>query len=271
MNRDPAQRNEDVYRRSDVAAGYARQADLYPPEQAILELVAPHLANARMLDLGVGGGRTTVHFAHRVAQYVGADYSDEMVRRCRERFATYPPHVSFAVCDARDMRLFPASAFDFVLFSFNGIDYVSHDDRARIFAEVRRVCVPGGWFAFSSHNLNACGDLFDWRRIVSLDPRHARRTVKRLLLRLVYNAGTSKSMIDAAPYAIINDGAHGRRLRTYYIRPQTQIAQLQSGFSDVRVFSTATGAALAQDATLAAVDEPWLYYLCRVTPETRPA
>jgi len=49
---------------------YARYSNLQPPEETILHLMLPSLPTARMLDLGVGGGRTTVHFANRVREYV---------------------------------------------------------------------------------------------------------------------------------------------------------------------------------------------------------
>ena len=42
-----------------------------------------------ILDLGVGGGRTTPHLSSIAARYVGADYAAEMVARCQDKiFAT---------------------------------------------------------------------------------------------------------------------------------------------------------------------------------------
>ncbi|OLC69681.1 MAG: hypothetical protein AUH78_23125 [Gemmatimonadetes bacterium 13_1_40CM_4_69_8] len=257
-------RSDDVYRLASVAAEYARQSDLHPPEAAILRLMLPHLPAARMLDLGVGGGRTTLHFAKWAREYVGADYSDSMIEACRRRFATYPHHVSFTVCDARSMEMFASGSFDFILFSFNGIDYVSHEDRLRILKEIRRVGTPGGWFGFSSHNLNFCADLFEWRRMVSLNPRYARRTIKRLVLRFLYNARVRTAAIRSSPYVVINDGAHGRRLRTYYVRPEEQLAQLNEDFTDVRVFSLTTGGEIRGLSALRSVEDAWLYYLCRL-------
>jgi len=256
-------RNEDVYRLAGVAAGYARQSDLQPPEETILRLMLPNLPSARMLDLGVGGGRTTLHFAKWAREYVGADYSESMIRECRRRFSTYPDHISFAVCDARSMEMFANGSFDFILFSFNGIDYVDHADRLKILKEIRRVGKPGGWFCFSSHNLNSCGQLFELRRMVSLNPGFAVRTAKRLLLRFL-NWRLRTATIMRSPYIVINDGAHGRQLRTYYIRPEEQLAQLSEDFTDVQVFSLATGAEVGGQSELRNVENSWLYYLCRI-------
>ena len=257
-------RNEDIYRLEGVAADYARQSNLYPPEETILRLMLPHLPSARMLDLGVGGGRTTLHFAKWVREYVGTDYSENMIGECRRRFSTYPDHISFAVCDARSMEMFAGGSFDFVLFSFNGIDYVPHADRLKILNEIRRVGKPGGWFCFSSHNLNSCAQIFELRRMVSLNPRFARQTARRLVIRFLYNWHIRAATIRRSPYIVINDGAHARQLRTYYIRPEEQLAQLSEDFTDVQVFSLATGAELAGQSDLRNVEDSWLYYFCRI-------
>src|SRR5205809_745633 len=120
--------NQYVYHRSKVAAQYSQQSYLEPSEEIILHLLLPDLPNARMLDLGVGGGRTTLHFAKWAKEYVGADYSPSMIAQCQRRFSGYPAHLSFRVCDARSMGMFETGSFDFTLFSFNGIDSVSHED-----------------------------------------------------------------------------------------------------------------------------------------------
>jgi len=253
-------RNEDIYSLPKVAAGYGRQSDLQLPEETILRLMLPHLPEFRMLDLGVGGGRTTLHFAKWAHEYVGADYSESMIDECRRRFSGYPEHISFAVCDARSMRLFADGSFEFIMFSFNGIDYVPHADRAKIFKEIRRVGKPGGWFCFSTHNLNHSVQLFKLSRMITLNPK---RTAKRLLVRFLYNWRVRTAEVMRSRFAIINDGSHGRHLRTYYIRPLEQLSQLCQDFTDVRVFSLNTGAQL-DSHELADVEDCWLYYLCKI-------
>ena len=225
--------NQTTWKAPDIVDEYARAADLQPPERAVLELLSDRLPDMRMLDLGVGGGRTTLHFAGRVKQYVGMDYSEEMIAACRRRFAIFEAKpVCFIVGDARAMDQFPAGSFDFILFSFNGIDYVSARDRMAIFREIRRVGKKSGVFFFSTHNLQALhtfGDKFKLRAS-----------------------------------AIINDGVHGGRLRTYYIRPAAQVTELQHYFWDVVVYSLNTGAPLPYTASLDDLAAPWLYYLCTI-------
>jgi SAM-dependent methyltransferase len=217
-----------------------------------------------MLDLGVGGGRTTVHFADKVSEYVGVDYSESMIVECRNRFAGCPPQISFRVCDARSMDLFEAESFDFILFSHNGIDYVSHEDRLQILKEIRRVGKPGGSFCFSTHNLNWCANLFELRRMLTFNPRLAARSAKRLILRFLYNPRVRAAQLRTAPYIVLNDGAHHGKLQTHFIRPLEQIAELSESFNDIRVFSLNTGAEIEDQSKLRSVEDPWLYYLCKI-------
>lgn len=255
--------NQNVFGGSAVARGYATQSHLQPAEETILRLLLPHLPAARMLDLGVGGGRTTLHFAKWVREYVGTDYAAAMITECEQRFAGYPNHISFQVGDARAMPEFATVSFDFVLFSFNGIDCVSHEDRLQILKEIRRVGKPGGYFCFSSHNLNWAANLFELRRLICLNPKWAVRTAKRFGLRFLYNWGIKAATVRTAPYLIFNDGAHRRALQNYYVRPVEQLRQLRENYRELRVFSAITGCEITAAEELAHIEDSWLYYLCR--------
>jgi len=257
-------RNEDVYRLPGVAVVYGRESTLFPPEETILHLMLPELRTARMLDLGVGGGRTTLHFAKCVREYVGADYSASMIRECERRFAAYPDPLSFVVSDARSLRMFAGGSFDFILFSMNGIDSVNHSDRLTILKEIRRVGKPGGWFCFSSHNLNFGAQLFELRKAITLNPKFAKRTAKRLVWRFVYNWRVRAATLRRSQYMMISERAHSRRMFTYYIRPEEQLRQLSEDFADVRVFSFASGAEIVGHGELRNVQDMCLYYLCRI-------
>lgn len=257
-------RNEHVYGLPEVAAAYAQGSALLPPEETILNLLLPELRTARMLDLGVGGGRTTLHFARYVREYVGGDYSATMIRECERRFASYPNRFSFMVCDARSLQMFVNGSFDFILFSLNGIDSVDHSDRLTILKEIRRVGKPGGWFCFSSHNLNFAARHWELRQIVSLNPRFAKRTAKGLVLRFVYNWRIRAATLRRSQYMMINEWAHSRRVVTYYIRPEEQLSQLSEHFTDVRVFSFASGCEIHEESELRNVQDMCLYYLCRI-------
>jgi SAM-dependent methyltransferase len=120
----------------------------HPGEAIALGVAAPLVRSKRVLDLGVGGGRTVALLSLLTDQYIGVDYSPEMVAACRARY----PGKEFRVVDARDMSVFEDGSFEFVFFSYNGIDTVGEQDRTKIYHEVHRVLSEEGLFAFSTLN-----------------------------------------------------------------------------------------------------------------------
>src|SRR6266540_4087351 len=153
--------------REDVVAEYTSFEFLFEPERAILQEIRSRLAGMRMLDIGVGGGRTTQFFIEHVGEYVGVDYSPTMIQACSRRFEGQGDHVSFHVMDARDLGALQSESFDFVLFSFNGLDLVGEDqDRLRALEEIHRVCRDGGLFCFSSQNMDFVRGAFSVRHSV---------------------------------------------------------------------------------------------------------
>ncbi len=125
-------------------------------EQLATESIAGEMAGKRILDLGVGAGRT-VPFLRAISEdYVGVDFSAEMVDASRRKY----PDVRIEVGDARDLSRFTDGSFDLVVFSWNGIDAVDHDDRALVLREVARVLSSEGVFLFSTHNEHGrgCGE-----------------------------------------------------------------------------------------------------------------
>lgn len=240
---------------------YAQLNQLQPAEKSVLNLLVAQGTSLNMLDIGVGGGRTTSHFSKVAAKYVGIDYSAEMIAACQKRFLALP-HALFEVCDVRDLSRFSDNSFDFILFSFNGIDYISHAERLKVFEEVARVGKPGGYFFFSSHNLQGIEREFGVKKHLSLNPiRSYVNLVMLVLLRFLNRPMTLKQLKKSA-YVYIRDESHNFRLRTYYVRPQEQLKQLASDFRAVKVYSWRSGLEITDRDALAANSEMWLYYLC---------
>lgn len=216
------------------AAYYAGLVELYAAERYFLETyVSPDSA---LLDIGVGAGRTTVHFEPRVAQYCAIDYSAEMLRAFRARFPAIPEK-SVVLADARALPFYDGT-FEQALFSNNGLDYVSRADRGRVLTEVRRVLKPGGYFLFSTHNIDWDGliDSFcvkaeDWRRPLTLAHRlraHARNGTLSI-----------RSKIEAARvqgHGVIVE-RDARCCHTSYRRELEELAE--QGFANVRAFDYA--------------------------------
>jgi SAM-dependent methyltransferase len=145
--RDP---NLHVYNAPEVVAYYAELDYLSPCETVLFEMFLKSRMN--ILDLGVGGGRTTPYLSALAARYVGVDYAQEMITLCRKKF----PRLEFLVADAANLSAFADSTFDAVVMTFNGMDYVLPDEsRLRCLREIRRVLRPEGILIFSSHNPRA--------------------------------------------------------------------------------------------------------------------
>jgi ubiquinone/menaquinone biosynthesis C-methylase UbiE len=256
--------NLNTWKQQHIVAEYAAATELQPPEKAILDRLGEQLPRMKMLDVGVGGGRTTIHFAAAAEEYWGIDYSEEMIAACRNRFQNGSSSIRFAVCNAKAMNICPDRFFSFILFSFNGIDYVSHEDRLRVFKEVQRVGTTGGLFCFSTHNLQGLHHFEFKAQLTGEIPKTAKNILEWLLLRFYYNKISSLTKLRQAPYALVNDGVHRKGLLTYYIRPSEQLNQLRKcSFENIQFFRLTTGEILDAD-TEDAIDDPWLYYLCTI-------
>lgn len=250
--------NKSTYEAKDVVKHYASLDYLQKPEQTILDHLAPNLKHMKMLDIGVGAGRTTLHFARLAEEYVGIDYSENMIRACEKRFDTYK-NASFKVCDVRFMKGFSDNYFDFILFSYNGIDSVSHEDRLMALQEIKRVIKKAGFFCFSSHNLGFIANL---------------RTIRaRTFVGMLFNIFVKNPLLTLSnenfdhlknrKYAIIRDRTHWFRLKTYYIKPTEQIRQVADlGFTNTRAYSL-NGKEIEDPTRLEDnVTDNWVYYLC---------
>lgn len=247
--------NQSIYEDADAIAVYQ---EARPPQAAELAIFGPledELATARLLDIGVGGGRTTRYLAPKVARYVGVDYSHHLVDAAQRAF----PDLELLWCDARDLSLFDDSSFDVVYFSFNGIDSIDHVDRLAVLSEVRRVLAPRGRFIFSSHNRDyARRGLLPWQG----RPRPGRVTLKKSweAVRAHRNRRRLRPLqVEHDEYALVNDEAHGWSLLHYYISPAHQRTQLETaGFSEIEVWD--------QWGTRTDAPSPasiWMYYACR--------
>ncbi len=152
--RDP---NILTYNAPAVAEYYAALNYLTPCEQLLFDsYLRPRMA---ILDLGVGGGRTTPYLSSIASQYVGVDYASEMIAGCRKKF----PKLEFEVGNAVDLSRFASSSFDAVVMAFNAMDYVIPDEsRFRALREIGRVLKPEGILIFSSHNPRSIWKRASW-------------------------------------------------------------------------------------------------------------
>lgn len=196
MSSEIGDQNVDVFDVPQVAAMFhARSATGYGDhgERAALLSVATDVRGTPILDVGVGGGRTTWPLRLLSDDYVGIDAAPNMVSVFRQSY----PDVDVRLADARDLREFADEAFGFALFSNNGLDALSHGDRARALSEMARVVRPGGIVLYSTHNLH--GPSFDerpWQRVRTEEPATA-RSQARATAQLAWRSVRSPAMYPA--------------------------------------------------------------------------
>ena len=87
--------NASAYRRPDIVDVYAGWDSLEAAERTILDRVAPEVRGGKLLDIGVGGGRTVAALTRLSADYTAIDYSPAMVEACGAR---YPNELKLVAC-----------------------------------------------------------------------------------------------------------------------------------------------------------------------------
>lgn len=251
--------NQRVY---DRDAGAYQSVGLVPPEQRLLGLLRDRWHVIDMLDIGVGTGRTAYTFAPLVKQYLGIDYSAPMIALSRQRVPEND-HVRFEVADARQLRQYGLKRFDLILFSFNGIDSVGHEDRLTILREIRACLKDDGLFVFSSHSLLAIPFA------VTLPPLTVRQPLRSVYRRLrawpaarrlaSLNRQMDVPALQRQGSAVLRDDAHSFSLELYYVMPATQVAQLREVGFGVRSIYDLAGREVSLPQAPA---DAWLHYVC---------
>lgn len=252
--------NKETYQSGDVVRYYEKYQSLQKAEARLMQLIGDKLSGMDMLDIGIGAGRTTLHFAHRVKSYTGVDYASGMIDACLRKFGDKLPAATFQQADVRDLSRFTDNSFDLVLFSFNGLDYILPEERETALREIYRVSRPGAWFFFSTHNLISLLNFRAFEFRLNL-PAAIRRyfEVKKIkrINRVQFGQARHKDVVT------INDGAHNFRLETCYYRPSYQVKLLETcGFSDILLFDTqGENADPAKEHETS--NDKWIYYLAR--------
>jgi len=248
--------SKKFYEKKRTVLEYALTS-LQNPEVIIFIKYREYILNKHILDIGCGAGRTTLTLKNLSPHYIGIDFSCDMIEYCKKRFAdTY-----FIHGDVRDLRIFKDGMFDFVLFSYNGLDSVGHEERLEGLREVHRVLKKDGLFVFSSHNRNYQHRNAFPQMVFTIDPCAQIRNVIKYL-RSIYNYKRIKHREQFHnEFSIINDKAHYYSLLTYYIDRKHQASQINKLGFEVLEFYDIYGSLLNQhdDDSHSA----WIYYVTR--------
>jgi ubiquinone/menaquinone biosynthesis C-methylase UbiE len=238
------------YNDPQIVSYYERLADLQICEQVAFNKYVR--AGAAVLDIGVGGGRTSAHLANGAKIYIGVDYAEAMVEAARRRF----PNLEFAVADATAMPQFGDASFDVAVFSFNGIDLIGDDaGRVACFQEVARILEPGGIFIFSSHNARVLGEWPQLRDATGY--RIPWRIVRSIFTSAALARRTLMSGCFSAGHGYIYDPTHGG-INTYTSTPAVMRPQIEAaGFTVVDVIAG------VDPRTPSPYLTAWYYYVCQ--------
>jgi SAM-dependent methyltransferase len=248
VHRLPDNSNQTRFSSPEVVEFYSKHEELEPAERTLFDnYLKPDM---RVLDVGVGGGRTTKYLSSIVRHYIGIDYSRRMIDACRNRF----PESTFFVADASDLSLFGNGSFDAVIFSFNGIDFLESElQRHRFLEHCVRILSDKGFLIFSSHNAhylcrvpgNKRGFLYaSWRWFRSLlnNKWHLWRLLRTGVL--IWGEGYVFEPVDGG-------------LLTHYATPERIRAELaRFGFQVVELLPYGFPSAGARFNT------PWYHYVC---------
>lgn len=255
----------DQINRRTMSASVAEYAaivheGLNAQERAALADVIDAVKDRRILDLGVGAGRTVTELLAVSSNYIGVDYMQGMVEHCSAKF----PGARFEQTDARAMSGFADGAFDLVFFSCNGISMVDHQGRMAILREVHRVLAPRGVFIFSTCNRNSAEyeaafrlPALSWTGNPLRLAVRSVRLVWQLGCRIVNRLRNLRHEVRTEQYAIVNDVCHHYSTMLYFITVAQQREQLaRAGFQpDAAVYdlSGVRGADDTRDGTVAFV------------------
>jgi SAM-dependent methyltransferase len=261
--REPERINADVWRSSKVLDIFAgREGCIDAGEAMLLERIAAEASHGPILDIGVGGGRTIPLLSGAGDGYVAVDYLEEMVELTRAQH----PGVRVEQADARDLSDFEDESFGAVLFSFNGIDGVAHEDRVAVHHAVMRVLRPGGIYVYSTHNLDfCCAGRPPWDRSwwdLDNGPRAALAYAARLPRRSRSYRRLRELTVPGEGWAILVGSAYDFSVLWHHITPGEARAELhRAGVAgEVEMYAS-------DGAEIAAGDDtdgtPWLYLLAR--------
>jgi len=269
---------KNIYNHLRISKDYASREYLDKAETQIIDELKDVLPRLNMLDMGVGGGRTTGFFLPLVNSYIGADYAPNMIVECKKKFKSKK---IFEVMDVRNMNKFNDNMFDFILFSYNGIDSFGPEDRETALMEIKRVLRNGGYFSFSTHNIN-WNDLCDLFTIKNMYKRLVKKTnnaknpfwkfiifFKSVSINLRLNFQNKSLNIKKHIENLRKDGQGGLidnslngKASIFYTSYKSQIQQLKKfGFKDIAAYSV-NGIKTEEESELN--KGGWIYYLCKL-------
>jgi SAM-dependent methyltransferase len=263
MSAYQASANLSTYLNPRVVRNYVGSTELFPAELRLIEQYSSQF-RGDVLDIAIGGGRTTRALLPLARRYVGMDYAPGMIEAAKAQF----PGADLRCLDMRQVpEVLSRERFDAILISFNGIDYIPWKDRTALLHCLHGMLRAGGILVFSTHDLAAAEveSRFKIRADLQLRAsvllRRPAEFFRRLVRMPVWCAlawrnrrRMRKQVAFFDGYAYLNDSGENFGLLTTYTATDLQVNVLkEAGYSDVQVL------------------QPWLerepasfnYFVCR--------
>lgn len=251
--------NQETYNNEDVIAQYDEFHFLFKAERKIFDKLDSVLKNASVLDIGIGAGRTTEYLAKMCNNYIGIDYSKNFISHCKKKFSSLK-NASFEFADARSMPQFADNSFDFILFSFNGIDCIDIEGRNLVLKECKRLLKNGGFFSFSFHNFYTIPKLYSF--YISKNPFKWQASWRRY--KMVNKLNPAINTFSNENYIILRDGENDFKSDVMYMKPEFQLKVLKNlGFEPVSFYDAEKGNEIPV-LKLVESKAQWIYALTKI-------
>ena len=260
MKSDLWRSNQQAFTQPGAAEWYATQ-NLWPAEAIVLLKYRDAFLGRRVLDLGVGSGRTTRYLLPFAGRYGAIDRSPAMLQRLREDF----PGADAQDGDVRTIANFPGESFDFVIASCALLDALTHEDRLRALAAIRARMAPGALFYFSAHNRDGV-KASNGPELPRLNWRNPPATARQLARHVISRANVRRLRhlrVDTREYGLLSDMGHNWSLVLYHMSAPAQLGQITAaGFELVDAF---TDSGEAVDPSQPETQSPMLHYVVRTS------
>jgi ubiquinone/menaquinone biosynthesis C-methylase UbiE len=251
--------NQSTYNKEDVIAEYDQMNFLFKAEEKIFAKYTSFLKEASVLDIGIGAGRTTGFLAKLCKDYTGVDYSQNFINHCKRKLSGLQ-NASFEYADARSMPQFADNSFDFILFSFNGIDCIDLEGRNLVLEECKRLLKDGGLFCFSFHNFYTIPKLYSL--YLSKNPLKWKASWHRY--KMVKKLNPEISAFANEDYVILRDGENDFESDVMYMKPEFQLESFKNlGFNPLDFYDAEKGNDIPV-SKLAESKAQWIYSVIKI-------
>jgi SAM-dependent methyltransferase len=215
--------NAKIFFEPKLAHWYAAEP-LSAAEAVTLIRQRQAFAGKRVLDIGVGSGRTTRYILPLASSYMGVDLSPAMLARCRLDW----PRAEIVELDIRDLANLSPRRFDFIVASNAIFDVLTHETRLEALADCAALLAPQGLLYFSGHNRNYVKAGLPPAPDFSGSPMRWPINLARFLPDSFNHIRMKKYEHHETDYALLNDVAHGWQGVFYYTDRATQTRQIES-------------------------------------------